>query len=155
MEDNKLDKTSTSSISTASTDISTEQKNNNKVSIDKLLNKKQQDQRTEKKQTPLEKYLADYEKTLENKSPEDLEKERNKLEQQKKMSLIASIIFSPVMRSPVFEMTAAIAHPDGILISPSLSMTSSPFPRRAERQFAALPGKSRKASTFAHKHTRK
>ena len=94
MEDDKLDKISTSSISTASTDISTEQKNNNKVSIDKLLNKKQQDQRTEKKQTPLEKYLADYEKTLENKSPEDLEKERNELEQQQKMSLIASIILA-------------------------------------------------------------
>lgn len=109
MEDNKLDKTSTSSISTASTDISTEQKNNNKVSIDKLLNKKQQDQRTEKKQTPLEKYLDDYAKTLENKSPEDLEKERNKLEQQKKMSLIASIIFA--ILALVLLITACILLP--------------------------------------------
>ena len=109
MEDDKLDKISTSSISTASTDISTEQKNNNKVSIDKLLNKKQQDQRTEKKQTPLEKYLDDYAKTLENKSPEDLEKERNKLEQQKKMSLIASIIFA--ILALVLLITACILLP--------------------------------------------
>ena len=99
MDNNELDN-SISSISTTSTDISTGQKDdhlddiNSKVNTNKLLNKKQQDQRTEKKQTPLEKYLADYEKTLENKSPEDLEKERNKLEQQKKMSLIASIIFA-------------------------------------------------------------
>ena len=115
MEDNKLDKISTNSISTASTDMSTEQKDNHlndinsKVNTDKLLNKKQQDQRTEKKQTPLEKYLADYEKTLENKSPEDLEKERNKLEQQKKMSLIASIIFA--ILALVLLITACILLP--------------------------------------------
>ena len=94
MEDNKLDKISTSSISTASTDISTEQKNNNKVSIDKLLNKKQQEQPTAKKQTPLEKYLDDYAQTLENKSPEELQKEKEQLERQKKKSLIIPIIFA-------------------------------------------------------------
>lgn len=88
MNDNKLEEASTNSTSTTSTDVSTEQK----VSIDKLLNKKQQYKQTAKKQTPLEKYLADYKKTLENKSPEELEKEKKRLEFKQKISLIASII---------------------------------------------------------------
>ena len=101
VNDNGLDTASTSSTSTMDSDMNTKQKdnhlndiNNSKVNTDKLLNKKQQEQRTEKKQTPLEKYLDDYAKTLENKSPEDLRKEKERLEWQKKMSLITSIILA-------------------------------------------------------------
>ena len=67
---------------------------NNSISLNKLLEKKQQDQLTKRKQTPLEEYLDKYAMTLDNKSPSELDSEREKLEWRKKMSLIASIIFA-------------------------------------------------------------
>lgn len=67
---------------------------NNSIDTNKLLSKKQQEQPTAKKQTPLEKYLDEYAEKLENKSPEELQKEKEQLERQKKKSLIIPIIFA-------------------------------------------------------------
>ena len=92
--------------------------NNNfqRINVGKLLLKKQ------KKQTSLDKYLSDYEKTLDNKSLQDLNNEIERLEQQRKISLITaiigaiaflallimSIIFAPISLIPIIAIPCVI-----------------------------------------------
>ena len=66
-------------------------KTNTSVNVNKLLAHKGEP-RTNKKQSPLEEALARYEKQLNNKSLEELEKEKKKLEFDNKTTLILSII---------------------------------------------------------------
>lgn len=88
---NSVTRPETISINSSST---TGTSTNNSIDTNKLLSKKQQEQPTAKKQTPLEKYLDEYAEKLENKSPEELQKEKEQLERQKKKSLIIPIIFA-------------------------------------------------------------
>ena len=94
----------------------TEKNNLQQINIDKLLLKKQ------KKQTSLDKYLSDYKKTLDNKSLQDLNDEIERLEQQRKISLITaiigaiaflallimSIIFAPISLIPIIAIPCVI-----------------------------------------------